>query len=341
MKKRLILLVNVGTPDKPDVKHVGKYLLQFLNDRRVIDLPGLLQKILVNLIIVPFRVKRSTALYKELWTDKGSPLAFYLKSLVLKLQLRMKPKGDTILGVMRYGNPSLKQALLEMKTGSFEEIIVLPLFPQYSSSTSGSVHELVLGELSKWDRLPKVRFVSQFYSHSSFINTFANRIQSYHPENFDLVIFSYHGLSLSQIQKTHPEVDQSRCNCEKQFPEHGKFCYKATCYETTRLLVEKLKIPQEKYVTSFQSRFTRNWLAPFTDEVLISAANKGIKKILVVAPSFVTDCLETIVEIDKTYKKLFKQNGGEELVMVESLNDSDEWVDAIIEILDMDFNKCK
>jgi len=334
MKKKLILLVNVGTPDKPDVIHVGKYLLQFLNDRRVIDLPWLLQKILVNLIIVPFRVKKSTNLYKELWTDKGSPLSFYLINLVSKLQLKLKNEY-IVMGAMRYGNPSLKHTLLKIKKEFFSEIIVIPLFPQYASSTTGSVQQFILNELSRWEIIPEIRFITQFYSHPSYIRVFANRIASYKPENFDMVIFSYHGLPVSQIQKVHQEVDYKLCDCENKIPEHGKYCYKANCFENSRLLSEKLKISPDKYITTFQSRFSKNWLTPFTDKELVRAAKEGKKRILVVAPSFVTDCLESIVEIDKTYRRLFEHLGGDELVMVESLNDSDEWVDSIIEIIEL------
>lgn len=328
----MILLVNVGTPDKPDAMHVRKFLLQFLNDSRVIDLPWIVRKILVNLIIVPFRVKKSTRFYKELWTDKGSPLLYFMESLVLKLQIKLKTEY-TVMGAMSYGHPSLKQALQKLKEGSFDEITVLPLYPQYASSTGGSVQDGIMSEMRKWEIIPEIRFISQFYSQPSFINVFANKIKSYHPEKFDLVLFSYHGLPLRQVQKSHPKIGIENCSCDIQLPEHGKYCYKATCYETTRLLAKKLNLSTENYSTSFQSRLSNNWLTPFTDKTLVLAAKNGYKRILVVAPSFVTDCLETVVEIDKTFKNLFMQAGGEELVLVESLNDNEEWVDAIIEIL--------
>ncbi|MDD4970007.1 MAG: ferrochelatase [Paludibacter sp.] len=332
MKKKLILLVNVGTPEKPNVKYVGKYLLQFLNDRRVIDLPWLMQKILVNLIIVPFRVTKSVKLYKELWTVKGSPLYFYQKSLVSKLQIKLKDEY-TVVGAMRYGTPSLKKILDQVKNEHFDEIRVLPLYPQFASSTTGSVHEFVMSEISNWEVIPEVRFISQFYSHPAYIKAFTERIKSYHPENFDQVLFSFHGLPVRQVKKAHPVVNPDVCDCERMMPEHGRFCYKATCFDTSRLLAKKINISQENYTTTFQSRFSNNWLAPFTDVVLDEALSKGQRKILIVAPSFVTDCLETTVEIEKTYKQAFIKSGGEELVMVESLNDTDEWVDALIEIL--------
>jgi len=333
MEKKVILVVNLGTPDKPDVKHVGKYLLQFLNDSRVIDIPWLLRKILVNLIIIPFRVKKSTQLYKQLWSEKGSPLLFHLESLVTKLQLKYAD-NYTVMGAMRYGNPSLKDALQTIKYQSFDEIIVLPLYPQYASSTTGSVHEFILNEIRKWEKIPELRFISQFYLHPSFIGVFADQIKSYKPENYDKLVFSYHGLPLSQIQKSHPQIDCMQCTCDDVLPEHGSYCYRATCYETTRLLAKKLNIPRDKYVISFQSRLSKKWLTPFTDKILLEQAKAGNNKLLVIAPAFVTDCLETIVEIDKTFKQLFLQAGGEKLTMVESLNDNDKWVDAIMDILD-------
>jgi len=332
MTKKVILIVNLGTPNKPDVKHVGKYLLQFLNDSRVIDIPWLFRKILVNLIIVPFRVRKSTLLYKQLWTPKGSPLLYHLQSLVEKLQSKCAD-NYTVLGAMRYGNPSIKDALQIIKQQSFDEIIVVPLYPQYASSTTGSVHQFILEEMCSWEKIPALRMISQFYSHPSFINVFANQINSYTPQNYDKLLFSYHGLPLSQIQKSHPGVNCNQCTCENVLPAHGSHCYKATCYETTRLLAKKLNIPPEKYSISFQSRLSNKWLTPFTDKVLLEQVNAGNKKLLVIAPAFVTDCLETIVEIDQTFKQLFLQAGGTQLTMVESLNDKDEWVDAILEIL--------
>ncbi len=332
MTKKAILLVNLGTPHKPTVRHVGNYLFQFLNDSRVIDIPWLFRKLLVNLIIIPFRVTKSTKLYQLLWSDEGSPLLFHLVSLVAKLQLKVADKY-TIIGAMRYGQPSLKDALQRLKNESFDEIIILPLYPQYASSTTGSVHEFVLTEMRNWEKIPNLKLISQFYSHPAFVQAFANQIKTYNPESYDMIVFSYHGLPISQVQKSHPEVDCTKCNCESYLPTHGSYCYKATCYETTRLLVEKLNIPAEKYVISFQSRLSNKWLTPFTDKLLLEQISVGNKKLLVVAPAFVTDCLETVVEIDNTFQQEFLQAGGERLTMVESLNDKNEWVDAIVDIL--------
>ncbi|HKK10066.1 MAG TPA: ferrochelatase [Bacteroidales bacterium] len=332
-QKRIVLLVNVGTPDKPKVREVRKYLTPFLNDRRVIDIPWLLRKILVNLIIIPFRVRNSTNLYKRLWTNDGSPLLIYLNSLVDKLQ-KLMDKNTVVKGVMRYGNPSMKKALEEMKHGGFTEIVVFPLYPQYASSTTGSVHELLMNEVRKWEVIPKVRLIDQYYRNNDFLNAFAYRIRAYKPQEYDHVVFSYHGLPTRQIDKVHPGIKENQCSCETGMPAHGDYCYKAACYETTRLLADKLALDSGNYSVSFQSRLSKNWLKPFTDENLEKLAKEGKKRILIVAPAFVADCLETTIELGYEYKELFEENGGEELTLVESLNDSDEWAKAIVKILD-------
>ncbi|HEX2934990.1 MAG TPA: ferrochelatase [Bacteroidales bacterium] len=330
--KKALLLVNVGTPEKPEPKAVRKFLTAFLNDKRVIDIPWLFRKILVNLIIIPFRVMKSTALYKKLWTPEGSPLLLHLLSLKDKLSQLLAGKYD-VYACMRYGEPSLKEGLAQLKKRNTDEIIVLPLFPQYASSTTGSVTEKVFEIVKKWEAIPDIRVIDRFYSHPAFISAFSSQIGKYNPQWFDHIIFSYHGLPLSQIRKIHPENNCNGCSCEQSMPECGTWCYKANCYETTRLLVKTLNIPDHKFSVAFQSRLTRNWLSPFTDELIKEQASKGNANILVVAPSFVADCLETIVEIEMDYKQLFIEHGGRNLTLVKSLNDSDEWASAIVDII--------
>ncbi|MCG8697687.1 MAG: ferrochelatase, partial [Bacteroidales bacterium] len=180
---------------------------------------------------------------------------------------------------------------------------------------------------------PTIRYIQQFYDHPMFINCFVNAIKENQPEKYDHVVFSYHGLPVRQINKHHPKVDFNSCQCHVKMPGHGKTCYKATCYETSRILANKLELTSEQYSVSFQSRLSNNWLTPFTDETLINLAKQGKKNVLVAAPAFVADCLETTVEIGFEYKELFDEKGGKELTMVESLNDRDDWVDAIVEIV--------
>ena len=331
-KKTAVILANIGTPDKPEVKAVRKYLSQFLNDRRVIDLPWIVQKILVNLIIVPFRAPQSTKLYKMLWTDEGSPLLVNAEKNRLALQKVLGVDYDVFIA-MRYGNPSIQSVLNEIKEKRFGKLILIPVFPQYASSTTGSIAEYVSKEISKWYVIPEYRLVSQFYDHPKFVQAFAERIQSYDPKSYDHIIFSYHGLPNRQIDKTHPSVNSETCSCEEAMPSHGQYCYKATCYATTRLLADAVGLSKNDYSVAFQSRLTKNWLNPFADEMVIEKAKSGVKKLLVVAPSFVADCLETIVEIGLEYEELFKENGGEKLQLVESLNDHPVWIEALKELV--------
>lgn len=332
-QKTAVLLINVGTPDSPEVKDVRRYLTQFLNDLRVIDLPWLLRKILVNVIIIPFRAPKSARLYNMLWTNNGSPLLHYGNKLRDLLQEQLNIPYAVFLG-MRYGNPALENVLEEIRIKGFHKLVVVPLFPQYASSTSGTAIAAVMKIIEKWNIIPEVRFVSQFYRNKEFIEAFALKIKSYHPETYDHIVFSYHGLPLSHIEWIHPAVSQASCECTKAFPPHGEFCYRATCYETTRLLVQELSLKPGQYSVSFQSRLTKNWLEPFTDKVIIEKAKTGTKKILIAAPAFVADCLETTVELGIEYKKLFTEAGGTQLDYAESLNDLPEWVLALKKIIE-------
>jgi len=331
-KKTAIILINVGTPDEPTVKAVRRYLSEFLNDRRVIDIPLILQKILVNLIIVPFRAPKSTKLYQRLWTEKGSPLLYFSEKVHEGLQEKLGTKADVFMA-MRYGNPSIAKALSYIKKGNYDRIVVFPMFPQYASSTSGTAIQAILDEVGKWNTIPEIKAINQFYDHPAFLDAFTERIRSYHPENYDHIIFTYHGLPNRHLEKNHPEESIKTCNCEDSLPQFGKFCYKATCYQTTRELAGRLGLKTGQYSISFQSRLSNNWMTPFTDRNLADRAKQGNKKVLVAAPSFVADCLETTVEIGWEYKQKFTENGGELLQMVESLNDSPQWIDAMEKIL--------
>ena len=334
MSRKFLILINTGTPDKPGVREVRRYLSEFLNDRRVIDIPWLLRKLLVNIIIVPFRAPVSTRKYLKLWTEEGSPLLFNLENLVGKVKSCLKDEYE-VIGAMRYGNPSLQNTLEHVRNQSPEQMIILPLYPHYASSTTGSVNEFIFSKVRKWDMIPEIRLIGQFYSHPAYINAMTIHLRGYDPSKFDHVLFSYHGLPLSHIERIHPGSDCRKCSCEKAFPSECSMCYKATCYATTRLLAEKLNLSPGKFSTAFQSRLTHRWLEPFTDVVLQNLASGGTRKVLVIAPSFVADCLETIIEIDEEYRNLFKKEGGKEFVMVKSMNDNDEWVKAIIQISDL------
>lgn len=330
--KKAVILVNVGTPDKSEVKDVRKFLTEFLNDPRVIDLPWLARKILVNLIIVPFRAKNSTRLYRKLWTAEGSPILAYLNRLTEKLQ-HLLGEDYRVFPAMRYQNPSLNKVLEEIRTKNFQEVVVFPLFPQYASSTTGTVVDYIMNKIKKWPIFPEIRFIGQFYDHPFFLKAFVERIRTYRPGTYDHIIFSYHGLPLSHIKTIHPAIRSESCPCTQKMPEHGKYCYKATCYQTSRMLAGKLEIPSTAYTVAFQSRLSNKWLGPFTDKTIVSLAEKGVKKLLVVSPAFVADCLETTLELGIDNANLFKKHGGETLTLVDSLNDGDLWVQAVAEMI--------
>ncbi|MDD2436601.1 MAG: ferrochelatase [Massilibacteroides sp.] len=331
-KRTALLLVNLGTPDTPTLNSVGRYLVQFLNDKQVITLPWLFRILLVNLFIIPFRLKNSTRLYRQLWTPEGSPLAVYTAQLKEKLQKKLQP-GITVFAAMRYQHPSLQSALAEIRDDGFERLLVLPLYPQFAASTTISTIDEVNRLIRKWIVKPEVQFISSFYNHPGFLDTFNARILSYKPETYDFILFSFHGLPNSHIARAHAEKTIDNCLCETDIPGHGEFCYRAACYHTARLLAERLSLTPECYGISFQSRLSKNWLSPFTDQTLIELAQKGHKHVLVVAPAFVADCLETIVEIGIEYKQLFIAHGGEQLTLVESLNADDSWAEGIHKIV--------
>lgn len=331
-KRTALLLINLGTPDAPTITSVSRYLTEFLNDKYVITIPWLFRKLLVNLIIIPFRVKKSTRLYQQLWTPEGSPLSVYMESLKQKLQARLNPQV-TVFSAMRYLNPSIKSVLAEIKAQGFQKIVVLPLYPQFADSTSTSTIEEVKRVVKRWDNAPEIQYIEQFHDHPGYIETYVKKIQSYHPDQYDFILFSYHGLPNSHIKKVHSDIDIEASDCKNGTPEHCRKCYLAACYNTTKLIAGKLNLSAERYTISFQSRLSKNWLEPFSDKTLINLAKKGHKRVLVVAPAFVADCLETIIEIGIEYKQLFIANGGQELTLVESLNADDHWVNGIREII--------
>lgn len=328
-----VLLVQLGTPDSPSVKDVRRYLFEFLNDPRVIDIPALLRAFLVNIIIVPFRAPKSAKVYQHLWTEKGSPLLLYTEEVVNLLQKELGTEYKVEFA-MRYQNPSLEKVLGRIKKANYEKIIVLPLFPQYASATTGSAVEKVMKIMSKWWVIPEVRFIGQFYDHPAFIDAFCARGKQYDINSYDHIIFSYHGLPVSQVDKVYEDGKPcSDHDCEKIITEENKHCYKAACYATTRLIAGKLGIPESKYTVSFQSRLDKKWLEPFSDNVVVQKAKEGAKRLLVFSPAFVADCLETTVEIGYEYLQLFRKHGGEELQLVESLNTHPLWIDALKQII--------
>lgn len=331
-KKIGVLLINLGTPDSPSTADVRSYLTQFLNDPRVIDIPWWWRKILVNLIIVPFRAPRSAKIYKKLWTANGSPLLYFSLQVRNLLQVELGDSYEVHLA-MRYKNPAIPDVLEEMRRKNFDKIIVLPLFPQYASASTGSAHDEVMRIIRKWWVIPEIKFISQYYDHPTFIRAILERAKQYDLNDYDHVLFSYHGLPERQVDKVYDKGLCADHNCENEITEENKYCYKATCYATTRLIAGELNIPPGNFTVCFQSRLNKKWLKPFSDEVVEACGKKGMKKILVFSPAFTADCLETIIEIGEEYQEIFKSHGGEKVQLVESLNDHPLWIQCLKELV--------
>ena len=330
--KKALLLVNLGTPDKPTYLSVFKYLRQFLMDGRVININPFLRFILVNFIICPTRSFSSTKVYKEVWDkNTGSPLLHNTTKLTEKLCNKIE--DHDVYFAMRYQNPSIESVINNILETNPDEITVLPLFPHYAAATTGSVYQEISRIISKKWVVPNIRFINQFYDNEKFIDAWVDKASKFDLNSYDKVIFSYHGIPNSHVDNVYPDSLCSNHNCESEVTDENKFCYKATTYETTKILANRLNLSSDKYQVTFQSRLTNKWLTPFTDEVLESLPDNGNKNVLVFSPAFTADCLETIIEIGDEYKELFFEAGGEKLDYVESLNYSDLWADAIIDII--------
>lgn len=330
-----VLLVNLGTPDSPSVPDVRKYLREFLMDGRVIDIPLISRSLLVNGIIAPFRAPKSAKVYKQLWTETGSPLKYYGQAVERELQ---KSLGDTYVVklAMRYQSPSIEAGLSVFQRLGLTDMVVVPLFPQYASASTGSVYQKVMDIVGHWQVIPAIRFVNRFLEHPKFIEGFAQTARKYMATyTYDHFLFSYHGLPESQIRKG--DVTKNVCHfgeCCGTFQAMNQHCYRAQCFETTRLLVAALGIPEGKYTTAFQSRLGSDpWIKPYTDEVIKELPAKGIKSVLAFSPAFVADCLETTIEVGVEYKELFEQAGGQHWQLVESLNDSPIWIEALTDLV--------
>ena len=329
MNKTCVLLINLGTPDSPSVKDVRKYLFEFLNDPRVIDINPIGRFFLVNFIIVPFRAPKSAKIYKELWTKDGSPIMIYGESVKEKLQKELGDKFDVELA-MRYKNPGLNDVCARMEKRGYEKIIILPLFPQYASASTGSAIDKAMKLISKWWVIPEIKIISQFYDNEDYLNCVIEQSKKYNLDEYDHILFSYHGLPERQVDKVYSDGKPCKDHkCEEEINNDNGYCYKATCYATTRKLAEKLNLTKERYTVCFQSRLDKDWLEPFSDKVVEEWAKKGAKKLLVFSPAFVADCLETTVEIGIEYQKIFKDNGGEKVQLVESLNDHPMWIETL------------
>lgn len=330
--RKAVLLINIGSPDAWNVSAVRKYLKTFLMDKRVIDIPFLFRWLLVNLIIAPFRAPKSLKSYQKILIDEQSPLIYYSFELEKALQNKLG-KNYVVKTAMMYGKPYLKDVLKELKRLHLSEILVIPLYPQYASSTTGSSLEMVFNEIKNWQVIPNVITKHTFFNHPEFIDLWANHIQAHLPETYDYVLFSYHGLPERQIFKADNQFDDACCNlneCCFQSSENNFFCYRKNCLQTTELISSKLNLDKNKVLTCFQSRLGQSeWLKPYAIDKVTELAKSGVKNLVVVSPAFVIDCLETLFEIQVEYAEVFQQHGGEKLVLIPSLNAKSEWVDFL------------
>ena len=335
MKKTCVLLIQLGTPDSPKTSDVRRYLSEFLNDPRVIDLPYLARKLLVNGIIVPFRAPKSAKIYQELWEMSGgvSPLITHTENVTQLLQEKMDEQF-TVEFAMRYQNPSMDMVLEKIRKVNYDKIIIIPLFPQYASASSGSAIEKAMNIIRKWWVIPEIKIVSQFWDSEGYINSIVERSKAFDLKSYDHVLFSYHGLPERHVDKVYEGSDLCTDQpCEIELNEKNKLCYKATCFATTRLIAEKLNLKDSDYTVCFQSRLDKKWLTPFSDQVVEEWAKKNAKRLLVFSPAFVADCLETLVEIGSEYQEIFEEHGGETVDLVPSSNDHPEFISCLNELV--------
>ncbi len=326
--------MNLGTPDSPKTSDVRKYLREFLSDPRVLDINGVLRYILVNGVIAPFRSPNSAKSYKEIWTENGSPLLHYSKLQKQKLQDKLG-SGYVVELAMRYQSPSLESALNRFKEQKIFDIKVIPMFPQYASASTGSVVEKVMEIVGKWQITPTIQIINSFHDQPKMIEAFADLGKKYKHEEYDYVLFSFHGLPVRQLVKADP----SACHCQKvenccqKYNINNRYCYSAQSHQTAYLIADALAIPKEKYTICFQSRLGRDpWVQPYTTDVFERLAKEGKKKILVFCPAFTADCLETIFEISEEYNEEFVEMGGEKMQLVEGLNAHPIFIEALADL---------
>jgi ferrochelatase len=314
-QKTGVLICNLGTPETYKTKDVRRFLRQFLSDGRVIEIPKIIWWFILNGIILTLRPSKSAKLYKSVWTKEGSPLLVLSKKLTEKLK---KSVGDSceVELAMRYGNPSMESALMSLKNKNCRKLIVIPMFPQYSGTTTGSIFDEVARVLSKWRWVPSLSFVNSYHDHPEYINALADSLSNHIKNNSpQKIIFTYHGIPKRNFDLGDP--------------------YQCYCQKTTRLVAEKLNLEDDTYITTFQSRFgPAEWLKPYTSDTMGELPLQEVKNVLVVAPAFSVDCLETIEEIDQENKEIFLKAGGEKFTYAPCLNDSTGQVNLLKAIID-------
>ncbi|HCC94645.1 MAG TPA: ferrochelatase [Flavobacteriaceae bacterium] len=317
-----MLLVNLGSPDSTNVEDVRTYLREFLMDKKVLDSPWIIRKTIVELFILPKRPEKSAEAYRKIWTKEGSPLIVYSKILRDMVQKQM---DIPVVLAMRYKNPSIEAGLQELYDKGVRDILVVPLYPQYTMSSTETVADKVLEIQKKSYKDTKINFLKAFYNHPDYIKVLGDSIKENLPEEYDKILFTYHGIPERHDNKALRAAKISKLPIET---------YRNQCFETTRLLTEYLQLPEDKYTTSFQSRLGRDpWIKPYTDYVLEEFPEQGVKNLVVCSPAFVADCLETLEEISMEGQEEFLKAGGEQFTYIPCLNDRQEWVDTLVKWL--------
>ena len=315
-----VLITNLGTPTAPTKKALRPYLKQFLSDPRVVEVPKLIWWFVLNGVILNFRPKRSAASYATVWGDDGSPLLVHTKNQAKGLADRFEAKwgGEVIVEyAMRYGQPSLANSINKLLNAGARKVVVLPLYPQYCASTTGSTFDALAADFTQRRWLPDLRFINQYHDYPGYVQALANSIKQHWEKHgrADKLVFSYHGIPKRYLLNGDP--------------------YHCQCYKTTRLVAEALNLSSNEYMTCFQSRFGREeWLQPYTDKTLKSFPSQGVKSLQVICPGFSSDCLETIEEIAEENKEYFMQNGGERFEYIECLNASNAHLDMLFSLLE-------
>ena len=314
-----VLISNLGTPDSPTPASLRKYLKEFLSDPRVVEIPRLLWLMILHGLILRFRPRKSARAYQSIWTKEGSPLLVISNRQQKKLQQQLSETYQLPVKVvlaMRYGCPSIESALQQLKAANARRILVLPLYPQYASSTTGSTFEAVSRVISRWRWVPELRFINQYHEHPLYIEALANSIKEQFAVNGkpEKLLMSFHGIP----RVTQEDGDPYLCHCHK----------------TGRLLAEKLGLDVEQYMVTFQSRFGKaEWIQPYTEQTLKTLAADGVKHVAVVTPGFSADCLETLEEIGEENREYFIQAGGEKYDFVPCLNDRNEHISALASLI--------
>ena len=322
--------MNLGSPDATDVKDVTRYLKEFLMDGRVIDYPYLLRSLLVKGIIVPFRAAKSAKAYETIWTKEGSPLVVFTRQLQNALQQQVEEPVEI---AMRYGNPSPQAAFdkLVKSNPALEEVIAIPLYPHYAMSSyeTAVAYAKEIHQRNKYSF--KLTIIKPFFDEPHYLQAMVENMRPYLQLDYDHILFSYHGIPERHIKKsdtTGKHCLQTGNCCDTASPAHAT-CYRHQVFTTTRLVTAQLNIPADKYSIAFQSRLGKGWLQPFTDIRLEEMPKEGIKKLLIICPAFVSDCLETLEEIEERGKETFMQAGGESFTMIPCLNIHPLWIQAI------------